>query len=75
MFRLIHDHPHLWGWITAIVSAILPILSIVCWVRGNTAAAWLLAAPCVFIWPGITIRTLERAVAERKTEKSRSGAE
>ena len=75
MFRLIHDHPHLWGWITAIVSAILPILAIVCWVRGNTAAAWLLAAPYVFIWPGITIRTLERAVAERKTEKSRSGAE
>ena len=69
MLRLTQTHPHLWGWITAILSIILLIAAIVCWLYwDNAQAAWLMLAPLVVVWPGCTIKVLERAVSERKTD-------
>ncbi|WP_154701321.1 hypothetical protein [Bifidobacterium animalis] len=67
MLRLTRAHPRLWGWTTAILSVILPVASIVCWLHWHDMLlAWLLVAPLVFVWPGCTIRMLQQAVAERE---------
>lgn len=67
MLRLTSKRAHLWGWTTAFVSIILPIVAITCYLLWHDALlAWLIAAPGVFSWPGSTVRMLRRIVTERE---------
>lgn len=51
---------HFWGWLTAILSIAMPVISIVYYLRGGDALiAWLLVAPIVFCWPDSISRILE----------------
>lgn len=67
MLRMTTKRAHRWGWITAAVSVVLPIAAIMCYLLWHNAPlAWLMVAPGVFVWPGATVRMLQRAVSERE---------
>lgn len=62
-------HSRAWGWFIAILSVIMPVLSIVYWLRGGDALiAWLLVAPFALCWPGSIIRMIEGT--ERRSDRS-----
>lgn len=72
MKRPAWTHSRAWGWFIAILSVIMPVLSIVYWLRGgNPLIAWLLAAsgPGTFLWSDPLIRKLEEEAKHRGTNE------